>query len=71
MIANFIPMYLSRRRTVGQDRQKCKETSNLDVIVMDIMEGCVRGHSTTTWTRRGGGGVSPKSTLVHPGGGVP
>ena len=28
----------------------------------------VRGHSTTTWTRRGGGGVSKKSTLVHPGG---
>ena len=23
-------------RTVGQDRQKCKETSNLDVIVMDM-----------------------------------
>ena len=23
------------RRTVGQDRQKCKETSNLDVIVTD------------------------------------
>ena len=22
--------------TVGQDRQKCKETSNLDVIVMDM-----------------------------------
>ena len=29
----------------------------------------VRGHSTTTWTSRGGGGVSKKSTLVHPGGG--
>ena len=25
-------------------------------------------HSTTTWARRGGGGVSKKSTLVHPGG---
>ena len=24
------------RHTVGQDRQKCKETSNLDVIVMDM-----------------------------------
>ena len=24
------------RRTVGQDRRKCKETSNLDVIVMDM-----------------------------------
>ena len=23
-------------RTVGQDCQKCKETSNLDVIVMDM-----------------------------------
>ena len=30
----------------------------------------IRGHSTTTWTRRGGGGVSQKSTLVHPGGGL-
>ena len=29
----------------------------------------LRGHSTTTWTRRGVGGVSKKSTLVHPGGG--
>ena len=29
-----------------------------------------RGHSTTTWTRRGGG-VSQKSTLVHSGGGGP
>ena len=29
-----------------------------------------RGHSTTTWTRRGGGGVIQKSTLVHPGGGA-
>ena len=29
----------------------------------------IRGHSTTTWTRRGGGGVNQKSTLFHPGGG--
>ena len=28
----------------------------------------VGGHSTTTWTRRGEGGVSQKSTLVHSGG---
>ena len=28
----------------------------------------IRGHSTTTWTRRGGGRVSKKSTLVHRGG---
>ena len=25
-----------QRHTVGQDRQKCKETSNLDVIVMNV-----------------------------------
>ena len=32
----------------------------------------IRGHSTTTWTRRGGWVVSKKSTLVSPGyGGVP
>ena len=30
-----------------------------------------RGHSTTTWTRRGGEGVSQKSMLVHSGAGVP
>ena len=35
----FNPLQLqikAKRHTVGQDRQKCKETSNLDVIVMDI-----------------------------------
>ena len=35
-----------------------------------VVEFSVRGHSTTTWTRRGEGGVNKKSTLVHPGRGV-
>ena len=30
----------------------------------------MRGHLTTMWTKRGWGGVSKKSTLVHPGGGI-
>ena len=30
------------------------------------IEVSLRGHSTTTWTRRGGG-VCKKSTFVHPG----
>ena len=39
--------------------------------IRPVVEFSVRGHSTTTWTRRGGGGVSQKSTLVHSGGGGP
>ena len=35
----FNPLQLqikAKRHTVGQDRQKCKETSNLDLIIMHI-----------------------------------
>ena len=34
---------------------------------VDQFSNGIRGHSTTTWTRRGGEGVSQKSMLVHPG----
>ena len=41
----------------------------LSFILKYLIDYIIRGHSTTTWTRRGGGGVSQKSTLVHSRGG--
>ena len=35
-VNQMILEHFQGRHTVGQDRQKCKETSNLDVIVMDM-----------------------------------
>ena len=46
----------------------CKDLRSLEVQHSDGKQNKIRGHSTTTWTRRGGGGVSQKSTLVHSGG---
>ena len=47
----------------------CKSIMNIKEMSLFPRGFCkVRGHSTTTWTRRGGGGVSQKSTHVHPGG---
>ena len=49
--------------------QHVKFTSSCAALFFQHFD--IWGHSTTTWTTRGGGGVSQKSTPVHPGGGVP
>ena len=51
---------------------KCWNSVNLLVTGKPRgLSSALGGHSTTTWTRWGGGGVSQKSTLVHSGGGGP
>ena len=58
--------YLSHTLKVRKSQKKIVVSSippkNKLIFFPDF---CPRGHSITTWTRRGGWGISKKSTLVH------